>query len=271
MKFDHYAIKILSPDDLNDYFELIERNRERLEDFFAGTVAITKTLEDTRIHLDDVVVKSETRDYFPFIVTNTFTGKPIASIQVKSIDWNIPKAELGYYIDKDYENKGIITRAVSLIIDFCFVELKLRKLFIRTYKDNIPSIRIATTNGFRLEGTIRLDYKTTSGKLVDLLYYGLIHYERNVVHERQGNKGAFRYRIHDEYLAEMAYTMAGDHLMIIEHTEVDERLRGKGIGKQLQYNLIDYVRHNDIMVIPVCPFAKVQFERMKEWRDVLKK
>src|SRR5687768_17403068 len=141
MTFDHYLIRFLTINDLDQYFELIDSNRKRLEDFFAGTVAITKTLEDTRIHLQDVVSKSETKDYFPFVVIDTNTNMPIASIQAKSVDWNISKAELGYYIDQEYEGKGIITRAVSLIIDYCFDEIKLKKLYIRTYKANIASIR----------------------------------------------------------------------------------------------------------------------------------
>jgi RimJ/RimL family protein N-acetyltransferase len=174
MKFDHYNIRFLHEEDLNDYFELIENNRSRLEDFFAGTVSQTKTLEDTRNHLYDVLQKYHDRNYFPFVVIDESNGKMISSIQVKSIDWSIPKAELGYYIDSAYEGKGIVAKAVRLIIDYCFTELKLNKLYIRTHAENISSIRIAEKNGFTLEGIIRMDYKTSSGKVVDLMYYGLL-------------------------------------------------------------------------------------------------
>lgn len=172
MQFDNYTIRQLTNDDLNAYFELIETNRKRLEDFFAGTVAITKTLEETKIHLTDIVNKATKNNYFPFVVIDNSTLKIIASIQVKNVDWSIPKSELGYYIDSQYEGKGIVTKATSMIIQFCFDELKMEKLLIRTHAGNQPSIIVAEKNGFKLEGTIRKDYKTTSGDLVDLLYYG---------------------------------------------------------------------------------------------------
>lgn len=172
MQFENYTIRQLINNDLGEYFQLIDTNRKRLEDFFAGTVAITRTLEETKIHLADIVDKASKNNYFPFIIVDNSNNKIIASIQVKNVDWSIPKSELGYYIDSNYEGKGIVTKATSLIIQFCFDELKMEKLLIRTHAGNQPSILVAEKNGFKLEGTIRKDYKTTGGELVDLLYYG---------------------------------------------------------------------------------------------------
>ena len=70
-------------------------------------------------------------------------------------------------------------------------------------------------------------------------------------------------------LAEMVYTMPSPNKMIIEHTEVDESLEGKGVGKQLVHTAVEYARNHDIKIIPLCPFAKSVFERVKEWQDVL--
>ena len=89
-------------------------------------------------------------------------------------------------------------------------------------------------------------------------------------HDMVTGKGAFRYIFEDNILAEMAYSMPNASLLIIDHTEVDESLKGQGLGKKLQQDLVDYVRANGIKVIPICPFARTQFERMKEWQDVLK-
>jgi ribosomal-protein-serine acetyltransferase len=177
MNFGHYQVRLLNMDDLQAYFQLIDRNRQRLEDFFAGTVAITKTLDETRDHLEDVIARTEMKNYFPFVVTDISTGQIISSIQVKNIDWNVPKAELGYYIDSTYEGKGIVTKATAMIIDYCFTGLNLGKLFIRTHEANVGSRKVAEKNGFILEGTIRRDYKTTAGELVDLMYYGLLREE----------------------------------------------------------------------------------------------
>jgi len=90
-----------------------------------------------------------------------------------------------------------------------------------------------------------------------------------IKHRQDGKGGAFYLERDGKQLAQMVYTMAGDRKMIIEHTEVDESLQGQGIGKKLQAELVDYVRANGIKVLPLCPFAKATFQRMKEWQDVL--
>ncbi|MCB0531651.1 MAG: N-acetyltransferase [Lewinellaceae bacterium] len=87
--------------------------------------------------------------------------------------------------------------------------------------------------------------------------------------EINGHKGAFFIAENGERLAAMEFTMAGEHKMIIDHTEVDDRLRGKSAGRQLLNNLVEYVREKNIKVIPLCPFAKSVFQKDESIRDVL--
>jgi len=91
-----------------------------------------------------------------------------------------------------------------------------------------------------------------------------------VKHTQDQNKGKFYIEIDRKVLAEMTYSIAGETLIIIDHTEVSEQLKGKSAGKQMLENLVDYARKNNIKVIPLCPFAKSVFEKSIELRDVLK-
>lgn len=70
-------------------------------------------------------------------------------------------------------------------------------------------------------------------------------------------------------LAEMVYTMPSPDKMIIEHTEVDESLEGKGVGKQLVQTAVEYARTHNIKIIPLCTFTKSVLDKVKEWQDVL--
>jgi len=83
------------------------------------------------------------------------------------------------------------------------------------------------------------------------------------------HKGSFYVAEGDKVLAEMVYTMASPTKMIIEHTEVDDKLRGKNIGNQLVQYMVDYARTNNIKVIPLCPFTHSVFKRKPEYADVL--
>ncbi len=70
-------------------------------------------------------------------------------------------------------------------------------------------------------------------------------------------------------LAEMLYSKAAGNKMIIEHTEVDESLKGKGVGLQLVHTAVDYARTHQLKIIPLCPFAKSVFDKKPEFADVL--
>ena len=154
---------------------MIDENRHRLAAFFAGTVARTRTYEDTKIYLAEIVSKAELRSYLPYILIDDLTERSIGFLDIKNIDWNIPKGELGCFIDEKYEGKGISTKAFSIFTDNCFTGLGFNKLFLRTHHSNQPARRLAESCGFEVEGTIRKDYKTTDGELVDLLYYGKVN------------------------------------------------------------------------------------------------
>ncbi|HLP56214.1 MAG TPA: GNAT family N-acetyltransferase [Fluviicola sp.] len=175
MTFDNFTIRLLTTDDLDAYFQLIENNRQRLEDFFTGTVSRTKTLEDTRQFLADIAQRIHEKSYFPYIIVDNSNQKIAGFVDLKNIDWNIPKSEMGLYIDRDYSNRGISTKAFKLFCDFCFDEYGFQKLFLRTHQRNKSARRVAEKCGFEVEGTIRRDYKTTSGEIVDLIYYGKIN------------------------------------------------------------------------------------------------
>ncbi|HCZ37624.1 MAG TPA: GNAT family N-acetyltransferase [Cytophagales bacterium] len=86
-----------------------------------------------------------------------------------------------------------------------------------------------------------------------------------------GSKGAFLIEIDGERLGEMTYSKAGDTLIIIDHTEVSDKLRGQSAGKKLVLAAVEYARKHNIKIIPLCPFAKATFDRMPEIHDVLSK
>jgi predicted GNAT family acetyltransferase len=90
-----------------------------------------------------------------------------------------------------------------------------------------------------------------------------------VTHEESGNKGRYVVRLEGTE-AEMTYTRAGQHLIIIDHTSVPDALRGRRLGAILVYRAVEDARAAGKSIIPLCPFAKSQFDRHSDWSDVLK-
>ena len=61
-------------------------------------------------------------------------------------------AYLGFYAVNDYANKGYMSKALKLILEKIFKELKLHRLEANIQPDNVNSIQLVKNNGFRYEG-----------------------------------------------------------------------------------------------------------------------
>ncbi|MHA7129136.1 GNAT family N-acetyltransferase [Algoriphagus namhaensis] len=90
-----------------------------------------------------------------------------------------------------------------------------------------------------------------------------------IKHQSDGRKGSFYLGESSNPKAEMVYVMAGPAKLIIEHTEVDESLRGEGVGIKLLEALVEDARARNIKVLPLCPFAKANLEKRPDLQDVL--
>jgi hypothetical protein len=93
--------------------------------------------------------------------------------------------------------------------------------------------------------------------------------EHSIEHRETGSKGAFYVEQDARRLAEMTYSRTTATLIIIDHTEVDPSLSGQGVGRKLLGALVEWARATGTKVIPLCPFAKAQFDKDPSIRDVL--
>lgn len=82
-------------------------------------------------------------------------------------------------------------------------------------------------------------------------------------------RGSFFVEKDREKLALMTYSKAGADKIIVDHTEVDPSLKGEGVGRKLVFASVKYARENNLKIIPLCPFAKAEFEKNADYADVL--
>ncbi|HEX7718240.1 MAG TPA: DUF5996 family protein [Woeseiaceae bacterium] len=88
--------------------------------------------------------------------------------------------------------------------------------------------------------------------------------------EDQASKGRY-YMTIDGYEAEMTYSRAGESLIIIDHTDVPDALRGRRVGERMVRQAVDDARKDGVAIIALCPFAKAQFDRHHDLNDVLRR
>jgi uncharacterized protein len=87
--------------------------------------------------------------------------------------------------------------------------------------------------------------------------------------QEHGRKGAFFIEENDEWIAEMTYFREGVRKIVIDHTAVAKSLRGKGVAKALVDAAVKFARSKNLLIKPVCPFAKKVLESSEDYEDVL--
>ena len=92
----------------------------------------------------------------------------------------------------------------------------------------------------------------------------------DITHQHQGHRGAFVVLRDGARLAEMTYTVAGSRV-IIDHTQVDDALRGTGTGARLVAAAVEWARAEQVTLMPLCPFARSVFAKTPAYADVLAK
>ncbi|SFF96669.1 GNAT family N-acetyltransferase [Sporolactobacillus nakayamae] len=83
-------------------------------------------------------------------------------------------------------------------------------------------------------------------------------------------KGINRFYMLDEQkeVGEIMYTEDRPSVLSINHTFVDPNYRGQHIAQQLIQAVVDLAIAEQKKILPVCSYAKVLFERHKEYQKI---
>lgn len=90
-----------------------------------------------------------------------------------SIDQRNGIGYVGYWLARDYNGKGIMTRSVNELISLGWEYYRLNKIDIRCATENHQSRAIPERLGFRNEGTLRCA-ENVNGRYFDHVVYGLL-------------------------------------------------------------------------------------------------
>ena len=130
------------------------------------------TDNDAKEYWENLQKKGESTILFKLIWVDNI---PVGSISVeKQTDVHYQTGELGYCLRREYQGKGIMTKAVELMCPIAFKQLALRRITAHIYGPNIASRKVAEKNNFKLEGTLA-EAVVKEDKVYDLCVYGLLN------------------------------------------------------------------------------------------------
>jgi ribosomal-protein-serine acetyltransferase len=165
---NNIILRQLEKSDAPYIFHIIDSQREYLGKWLPF-VEFTKAIEDSEAFVNSVTeAVDKTLDYvFSIRKHNSFIGL----IGFKGTDKLNKKTEIGYWIAKNYQKQGIITRSVIRLCDFAFNNLGMNRVQIKCAIGNMPSNNIPKRLGFKFEGIERGGELLTGGVFTDLAVY----------------------------------------------------------------------------------------------------
>lgn len=163
-------LRVFGPDDVEAVFGVIDRNREHLQEFMQWMTP-DYSRESARQFIERAISARQDEKELTYGIFRE--DRFIGSIGFVSFEWKARKTELGYWIDKAEEGKGIISAACKLLLEYAFGELGLNRVEIRCSALNHRSAAVPEWLGFVKEGVLR-QAELRNGRLHDFNIYGLL-------------------------------------------------------------------------------------------------
>jgi len=96
----------------------------------------------------------------------------VGNISFNHIDQELKKVQVGYWLSEKYQGMGIVTKAVSFLIEYAFAELSMDKVEICAAADNGPSRRVCERLNMTLEGIIS-NSENVNSEIIGHAVYGI--------------------------------------------------------------------------------------------------
>ena len=147
LETDRLILRIWEITDLDDFFEYASVEGVGEKAGWEHHKSKDKSLEILKMFMEEKKV---------FAIVLKENQKAIGSIGIEELGEELDKdldnlsgRELGYVLNKDYWNKGIMTEAVSKVVDYCFNTLKLNFLMASYFNHNIASKKVLENLNFK--------------------------------------------------------------------------------------------------------------------------
>src|SRR5690625_3726442 len=144
-------LRLPLPGDGGSVYEAIQASKDELK-LWLEFAQHDQSLEETEANVREAYVHFLQRSDMRMHIFHRATNQFIGCTGLHAIDWEVPKFEIGYWVDSRQTGKGYITEAVQGLTDFAFQTLEANRVEIRCDAKNKKSRAIPESLSFPLEG-----------------------------------------------------------------------------------------------------------------------
>jgi RimJ/RimL family protein N-acetyltransferase len=132
------------------------------------------SIEQSEEHCRRMTARWHAREELDFCFIRRADGALVGKGGLHTIDWDVPKFEVGYWIRTSCARQGFATEATLGLVGFARDHLGARRLEITSDARNAGSRRVAEKSGFLLEGIRRSSRRDAAGELADSCMYARV-------------------------------------------------------------------------------------------------
>ena len=151
----------------------VDNNRKHLSEFlpWVSTMKSVSAFKDYIKNCEDLY--KEKREVSFVIISGK---EAVGRIGLHHMNYQNKNAAIGYWLTKEAEGKGVITRSCKKLISFGFHELGLHRIEIKAAVNNLKSQAIPQKLNFKKEGILR-GAEFVNGTFLDLVLYSMLRDE----------------------------------------------------------------------------------------------
>lgn len=154
---------IINMDDAQAVFETLNYENTALSISFLSWPMTIKQAQDWCLKAE-----SGYKNKSEYIFIACLNSVPVGCIGIHLNTKEPDSAEIGYWVDKNHQGKGIASEMLASIINFAKKNLQLKALFATTNLHNDGSARVLEKVGFKFNEQV--DVKTPNGMRVSNKY-----------------------------------------------------------------------------------------------------
>ena len=170
---DGSELRLLEEADAGELYALVDQNRDYLAEWMSW--AAGQTLEGTLEFIRSARRQVEKHEGLQMAVV--LDGRIAGVVGFAERKQEASSASLGYWLGKAHQGRGLMTEAVSNLVDHAFDEWGLNRVEIQAGTGNRKSRAIPERLGFQQEGVLR-DYERVGDRYIDMVVYSLLARER---------------------------------------------------------------------------------------------
>lgn len=164
-----YILREIDFNDLDDIFEIFSNKKVmKYYDLYPH-----KVIEESKNLISNFKKNSINGNMIRFGIIEASTNKLIGTCGFHNFSKENNKAEIGYDLNINYWNRGIMTKIINRLVEIGINDLNLNRIEAFVETENINSRKLLLSCKFTEEGLLR-DYEKCKERFIDLYIYGII-------------------------------------------------------------------------------------------------